>query len=183
MEYLDVCTEDGVPTGERIERSQAHTDGVCHRTAHVWIVKYENGRPQILLQKRSMNKDSFPGRFDTSSAGHIPAGDEPAQSAVRELREELGITASPEELEPIGSFRIKYEKEFHGKMFRDNEAANVFIYSKPVDIAALALQEEEVESVEWFDLEETLAAKERHEYKFCVPVESLRLLKSALENR
>ena len=56
------------------------------------------GRTEVLFQKRSMNKDSFPGKFDTSSAGRIQAGDEPLESALRELGEELGIQATPEQL-------------------------------------------------------------------------------------
>ena len=87
-----------------------------------------------------MNKESFPGMFDTSSAGHIQAGDEPLESALRELHEELGIQAEPKELEFVGNFRIAYEKEFHGKMFRDNEIAFVYIYSQPVDETKLILQ-------------------------------------------
>ena len=81
-----------------------------------------------------MNKDSFPGRFDTSSAGHIQAGDEPIESALRELHEELGIQAVKEDLDFAGTFRIQYEKEFHGKMFRDNEVAFVYVYQKPVNM-------------------------------------------------
>ena len=61
-----------------------------------------------------MNKDSFPGRYDTSSAGHIQVGDEPLESAVRELSEELGIQANPDDLHFAGTFPIQYEKEFHG---------------------------------------------------------------------
>ena len=68
---------------------------------------------QILLQKRSQNKDSFPGKFDTSSAGHIQAGDEPLESALRELKEELGISATPEQLHFAGTFPISFTKEFH----------------------------------------------------------------------
>lgn len=33
-----------------------------------------------------MSKDSFPGKYDTSSAGHIQAGDEPLASGLRSLR-------------------------------------------------------------------------------------------------
>ena len=77
MEYLDLVDEKGNPTGEVVGRDRAHRDGFLHRTAHVWIVRTLNGRTQILLQKRSLKKESFPGMFDTSSAGHIPAGSEP----------------------------------------------------------------------------------------------------------
>ena len=83
MELFDIVDEKGIPTGETIERTQAHKKGVRHRTAHIWIVREQNGKAQLLLQKRSAEKDSFPGRFDTSSAGHIQAGDEPEESAKR----------------------------------------------------------------------------------------------------
>ena len=71
MEYFDVCDEKGIPTGEVVERSVAHSKGIRHRTAHVWILREEQGRTQVLLQKRSANKDSYPGRYDSSSAGHV----------------------------------------------------------------------------------------------------------------
>ena len=65
MEFFDIVDEKGIPTGETIERTQAHKKGVRHRTAHIWIVREQNGKAQLLLQKRSAEKDSFPGRFDT----------------------------------------------------------------------------------------------------------------------
>ena len=89
MEILDVVDETGAPTGETVERTEAHREGVRHRTAHVWIARNRNGRIQLLLQKRCMQKDSFPGCYDISSAGHIPAGEEYIPSAIRELKEEL----------------------------------------------------------------------------------------------
>lgn len=64
-----------------------------------------------------MNKDSFPGKFDTSSAGHIQAGDEPQESAIRELHEELGIQASPDQLEFAGTFPSPSKKNFMEKCF------------------------------------------------------------------
>ena len=82
-EYLDIVDESGHPTGETISRDAAHTDGILHRTAHVWVVRKTDRGYDILLQKRSAEKDSFPGLYDTSSAGHIPAGDEPLESALR----------------------------------------------------------------------------------------------------
>lgn len=137
MEIFDIVDEKGIPTGETIERTQAHEKGVRHRTAHIWIVREQDGKAQLLLQKRSAEKDSFPGRFDTSSAGHIQAGDEPEESAIRELHEELGIRAAKEDLIFAGCFDIQYEKEFYGKMFRDNEVAFVYMYTKHVDAKSL----------------------------------------------
>jgi isopentenyldiphosphate isomerase len=93
MEFFDVVDLYGNPTGETVERTYAHTHAIRHRTAHIWIVRRAFGGVQILLQKRSADKDSFPGKYDTSSAGHIAAGHEPLESAIRELSEELGIEA------------------------------------------------------------------------------------------
>lgn len=175
-ELFDICNEEGQPTGGMVERSHAHAEGICHRTAHVWVVRMVDGKYQVLLQKRAEDKESFPGCFDTSSAGHIQAGDEPLESAMRELQEELGIHASPEQLNYAGKFHIHYEMEFHGCPFKDNETSFVFCYQEPVDMEKLTLQKEEVETVEWFDLEEVHEACLTRNPRFCVPVEGLRTL-------
>ena len=181
MEYFDIVNEEGEPTGETVSREIAHRDGIPHRTAHVWVIRSSEGRDQILLQKRSREKDSFPGLYDTSSAGHIPAGCEPLPSALRELQEELGISASADQLVRIGSFRIQYEKIFHGRLFRDHEIAQVYVYDEPVRTEDLRLQESEVEEVRWFDLEEVWEELERRRDLFCIPTEALRLLREYLK--
>ena len=180
IECLDVVTEDGRPTGEIVSRDEAHRSGILHRTAHVWIVRPTDAGYDILLQKRSEEKESFPGLYDTSSAGHIPAGDEPLPSAVRELAEELGIEASPDELKYAGTFRIRYEKEFHGRMFRDNEVTRVYVYDEPVEIGDLTLQQSEVSEVRWFDLDEVWDEIHRTRELFCVPAGGLKVLREYL---
>ena len=176
MEYFDICDENGMPTGETISREDAHRDGIRHRTAHVWVVRQVNGRTQILMQKRSEDKDSFPGMYDTSSAGHIPAGDEPVDSALRELEEELGIKAAGEQLNYAGSFSNQYEKEFHGKLFRDNEVTRVYVYREPVNIDDLHIQESELSEVRWFDMQEVWDEIQVNRDRFCVPRGGLRVL-------
>ena len=180
-ERFDVCDEAGRPTGETVSRSRAHREGIPHRTAHVWIVRERGGHYDILLQKRSRDKDSFPGLYDTSSAGHIPAGDEPLPSALRELREELGLELPPEALLPVGKFAIAYEKEFHGALFRDNEIIWLYLCAAPVDETALRLQPEEVEEVRWFDLREVAEEIPHSRERFCVPCQSLDLLRAYLD--
>lgn len=172
-EVFDVCDEEGNPLGETVPRERAHREGICHRTAHVWIARKKEGRWQVLLQKRSMGKESFPGCLDTSSAGHVPAGEEPVQAALRELQEELGICVSEEDLHFAGKFRVQYEETFHGRAFQDNEVANVFVCVKPLEIASVRVQKEEVESVGWFDYEETVRACRREDPAYCVPVKGL----------
>ena len=180
MEYLDVCDEKGQPAGGIVSREKAHRDGIRHRTAHVWVIREEKGRIQVLLQKRSANKESFPGMYDTSSAGHIPAGCEPLDSALRELREELGIEAGEGQLCYIGAICNRYEAQFRGKIFRDNEYCSVYLYREPLDAESLHLQAEEVERVDWFDLGQVREEIEHSRERFCVPGASLDLLRRFL---
>ena len=182
MEYFDVVDKNGQPTGEMVSRDEAHQKGLPHRTSHVWIVRSSEHGYEILLQKRSMEKESFPGYYDTSSAGHIPAGEEPLPSALRELSEELGIEASSEQLHYAGIFRNQYEKVFHGKLFRDNEVTQVFVYDGLVEISSLTLQETEVDEVCWFGLEEVRQEIRTDRSRFCVPAASLDVLKEYLDD-
>ncbi len=180
MEYLDVVDKQGCPTGAVISRNAAHRDGVLHRTAHVWVVRKKEIGYDILLQKRSKEKESFPGYYDTSAAGHIPAGDEPLPSTLRELGEELGIAAEARQLSYAGVFRAQYEKAFHGHLFRDNEVTSVYVYQEPVDIGRLTLQASEVEEVRWFDLEEVWNEIQTDRNRICVPVQGLKVLRDYL---
>ncbi len=184
MEYLDIVDERGNPTGETVSREEAHKIGILHRTAHVWVIRIEDGRTEVLLQKRSDEKDSFPGMYDTSSAGHIPAGEEPLLSALRELSEELSIKAVPEQLYYAGTFRIHYEKTFHDRLFKDNEVTQVFVYTEPVRIEQLVLQPSEVSAVRWFILDEVWAeVQSGNRSRFCVPAQGLRVLLDWIEKR
>ena len=180
MEFLDIVDENGQPTGETVSRSKAHADGIRHRTAHVWVVRPGESGYDVLMQKRSMDKESFPGLYDTSSAGHIPAGSEPLESALRELNEELGIDAREDQLHCAGSFRIRYEKEFHGRMFRDNEVTQVYVYREPVDAEKLTLQASEVDEVRWFGLEEVWRETRTDRHRFCSPTGGLEVLRAYL---
>ena len=180
MEYFDIVDEDGNPTGGIVSREKAHKEGIPHRTSHVWIVRETEKGYDILLQKRSPGKDSYPGMYDTSSAGHISSGDEPAESAVRELREELGIRAEPSRLEYIGKFHRIYSETFHGSLFKDHEISFVFLFHGAVDTEQISLQEDEVEEVRWFDLESVRNEIQRSRERFCVPQESLDLLRKHL---
>ena len=155
LELFDILNEDGSKTGIVKERGVSHREGALHGTVHIWIVREnEKSGYDVLLQKRSDHKDSHPGCYDISSAGHISAGDERMESALRELWEELGLSVQPEHLESFGTTHVKFEQTFYGKIFRDNEISSDFVYRQPVDIDKLNLQESEVSEVRWMDYEE-----------------------------
>lgn len=181
MEILDVVDEWGNPTGETVERGKAHEEGIMHRTSHVWLLRKKQGRVQILLQKRSETKESFPGCYDISSAGHIPAGMDFAKSAIRELQEELGISASEHELIFCGDRIIIWNGCFCGKPFHDRQYTRVFILWRDIDEEKLILQEEEIDSVIWMDLDECIEAVENNQIKHCIYPEELKMVKDACE--
>ncbi len=179
-EILDIVDEHGHPTGKTVSRKKAHREGILHRTAHVWLVRMHDGKPQVLLQKRSDNKDSHPGCYDISSAGHIPTGVGFVPSALRELGEELGITATPDDLVYCGHRRIQYSASFHGEPFRDNQYSRVYYILRDVDPDKLILQEEEISEVKWMDLSAVREGVACNSFPNCIADEELAMLQLAL---
>ena len=176
MEILDVVDETGTPTGEKIEREEAHREGVQHRTAHVWIVRNKNGRIQLLLQKRCMQKDSFPGCYDISSAGHIPAGDDYIPSALRELKEELGVTAQESDLIYCGQVHKDVDAEFHRQPFHDHQISNVYLLWLDREAEEFEIQPEEIESVRWMDYAQVRGMVVSDTLPNCIIMEELNLI-------
>lgn len=173
MELLDLVDENGIPTGRTADRE------TVHRTAHLWLLRRREGRVQVLLQKRSAQKDSYPGCYDISSAGHIPAGFDFVPSALRELQEELGLEAKAEELISCGLRRFQYRDTFHGMPFWDNQVSRVFALWRDVEPEALTLQSSEVASVLWMDYEACVRAVKARTFPNCIRPEELEMLQTA----
>lgn len=176
MEILDVVDETGAPTGETVERAEAHREGVRHRTSHVWIARNRNGRIQLLLQKRCMQKDSFPGCYDISSAGHIPAGDDYIPSAIRELKEELNVTVQESDLIYCGQVHKDVDSEFHRQPFHDHQISNVYLLWLDREAEEFELQTEEIESVRWMDYAQVRGMVASDTFPNCIIMEELDLI-------
>src|SRR5687768_12939817 len=86
-ERFDVVNERDEVVGQETRR-EVHRRGLKHRAVHVLIF---NNRGEVFLQKRSMNKDCFPGTWDSSASGHLDVGESYDACAVREVQEELGL--------------------------------------------------------------------------------------------
>lgn len=93
-EIFDVVDEADQIIG-RATRSEVHARKLRHRAVHVFVFN-EGGK--LFIQKRSRNKDSFPGRRDSSASGHLSSGEDYDACAVRELSEELGLTIVADDL-------------------------------------------------------------------------------------
>jgi isopentenyl-diphosphate Delta-isomerase len=87
-EIFDIVNDQDEVIG-RLPRFQVHRDSLKHRAVHVLVF---NKRGEIFLQKRSRKKDCFPGAWDSSASGHLDSGEDYDACAVRELREEIGLS-------------------------------------------------------------------------------------------
>ena len=93
-EIFDIVNERDEVVGQA-PRSEVHRQKLWHRAVHVLVF---NARGEIFLQKRSLLKDTAKGKWDSSSSGHVDSGEDYDICAVRELREEIGLTlAQPPE--------------------------------------------------------------------------------------
>ncbi|MDB5105814.1 MAG: idi [Fibrobacteres bacterium] len=105
-EMLTLVTDQDDILGP-VPRSRVHGNpALIHRSVHVLVVS-RDGR--LLLQKRSMRKDTQPGKWDTSVGGHVGFGQTYEEAARREAEEELGLT--PDELVFLYPSRIRNEVE------------------------------------------------------------------------
>jgi isopentenyldiphosphate isomerase len=89
-EIFDIVNERDEVIGQR-PRAEVHRLGLLHRAVHVLVF---NARGEVFLQKRSMQKDTSPGLWDSSASGHLDAGEGYDACAVRELREEIGLVVA-----------------------------------------------------------------------------------------
>jgi isopentenyldiphosphate isomerase len=143
-DMVDCIDADGVPTGQSKPRTSVHQDGDWHRTVHVWIV---NSLGEVLFQKRSMLKESFPGMWDVSSAGHIESNETSIAAAERELHEEIGVIVVPQDLRFL--FSLKNTSNQHEGTFIDNEISDVYLVCRDIDVQDIPLQTSEVSEVKF----------------------------------
>lgn len=88
-EWFDIVDERDAVIG-RAPRREVHARGLRHRAVHVLVF---NRAGEVFLQKRSMQKDTAPGAWDSSTSGHVDSGEDYDACALRELSEEIGLLA------------------------------------------------------------------------------------------
>lgn len=139
-EQLDIVT----PTGRYIrtaDRAEVHDGGHWHEVFHCLVVR--SGTPaRIIMQRRHHSKSAFPGLLDLSATGHLTAGETPAEG-VRELNEELGISATADDLLSVG-VRLLVDDDGEGM---NRERVNMFFMSDDRPLDSYAPEPTEVESL------------------------------------
>ena len=147
-EFLDVLTEEGLPTGRTKRRAEVHQDGDWHRSFHLWIVK--EGR-YVLLQQRSQAKDLEPNKLDVAVGGHFSAG-EGLKEVLREPYEELGLELRPKDLSYLHTRKVErfYERA------TDREFQEVYALRCEQTLEDYALNKDEVYALYEVPLEKAI---------------------------
>lgn len=124
-----------------------------------------NRKKELLLQKRSPTKKSYPNLWDISVAGHIKAGESVIEGVLREIKEEIGIEAKEKDLQYIATIKstkkpknmefqyvylLRCNNQIEEYIFEDNEVAEVnYIHFEELEkmgeerVEGLHLHEEE----------------------------------------
>ncbi len=86
---------------------------LLHPVVHLHLF---NEKGELFLQKRSMNKDLLPGKWDTSVGGHLQPGESAEEALRRETEEELGLK----------SFIFRFLKKYIWESPRERELVYSF---------------------------------------------------------
>lgn len=160
MEHFDVLNAQGNKTGQVKSRNAVHQDGDWHASVHVWIL---NSQQELLMQRRSPQKDTGPNMWDISFGGHVQAGNTSLTEALREGTEELGLTLQETDLEHI--FTVTQD---HSSPVQINREFNdVYLIRQDIDPSSLVLQPEEVAEVRYMPWQEVQKRVEEADPTFC----------------
>ncbi|KAJ6232824.1 isopentenyl-diphosphate delta-isomerase [Anaeramoeba flamelloides] len=159
-EHFDVLDENRISLDYSLPRSVVHSKGIWHSVCDVWLYNFEKN--QLLLQKRAPNK-SYPGILDVSCSGHVSQGEIPTTGAVRELKEELGISVKKRQLIPVFTDHLIYKTT--KKYVR--EFIHIFILPwDKTETDQFKFLDGEVDQVFWFDVPYLLQVWENKDPKY-----------------
>ncbi len=141
MEKWDAYNVDRLPLGTSVVRGEKHDAGLYRMVVHAAIFG-SDGR--LLIQRRCMQKNTFPGKWDITVGGGSLCGETSREAMQRELREELGLDIDFSELRP--RLTVNFDDGFD----------DYYILERDVSPDSLRLQAEEVMDVRWATLGEIL---------------------------
>lgn len=134
----------------------------------IQLVLIQNNNGQILIQKRSKQKG---GEYALTS-GHAKTGETPIQGIITEIKEELGIDVTPEELTLIYSQRSDINQVFYDLFYLQNN----------YEISEMKLQKEEVEDVKWLTKKEVETLCSNNNFKTS-HIEAFEIIMKKLKER
>lgn len=109
------------------------SEGEFKLSVHLWIM---NDAGEFLIQKRSCNRKANPNKW-AFIGGAVDLNEESYQGAIREAREEMGISLNPENVEFLLGFK------------REHDFVDVFLAKDNTNINDIKMQEDEVSESKW----------------------------------
>lgn len=165
MELIDIVDENGNFTGEVLEKEKAHDRNLLHNEIACFVI---NSNKEILLQKRSMNKRFNPGKWGLC-AGHVDSGESLEDATIREIKEEIGLDVTVDELHTFTEREVNIkEKNSHIAYFY------YLVTDKKED--EFVIQEEELSEVKWFNVDYLIELVEKEDTTTVFTKDRLRLL-------
>jgi isopentenyl-diphosphate Delta-isomerase len=140
-DLIDVLSESGLRTGEVLPRADVHRLGKRHRAIHLYML---NDRDEILLQRRALMVDHYPGMFGISISGHVNAGEHSSDCVRREIEEELGIEPAALRVDFLFSF---YQEATLGDTYIDRQFNDVYLTRADIDTTLIRIDRSEVSEV------------------------------------
>jgi isopentenyl-diphosphate delta-isomerase type 1 len=144
---IDVLSDKGLRTGETLARVDVHRLGKYHRAIHLYIFNSNN---ELLLQRRSLTVDNFPGVFSISVLGHVNAGEFSSATVRREIEEELGIDASDLKIDFLFSY---FSEATLNETYIDRQFNDVYITRADIDPALIRFDPSEVSEIKFVPFE------------------------------
>ena len=138
MEYLDLYDIDGSLTGESIPRTKNKENVPDDRYIKLVLIYIQNSDNKFLFQLTSQAKE----HVIATTGGHVQSGQTSKEAIINEVSEELGLDITNENYVFVKSYITK------------KAIVDTYYLKKDIDINSLTLQEEEVESVNWYTKEE-----------------------------
>lgn len=148
MELWDLYNEKRELTGLEHVRGVEIPQGFYHLAVHVWI---RNSKGEYLISRRSPERHSFPLMWECVG-GSVLKGEDSLTGALRETKEEVGLTLSPENGRLISSV---VGRVIRGVEFRDILDIWLFLYDGPIPLEE-ATTKEVVEAL-WMNKEQIRA--------------------------
>jgi len=148
-EIFDIVDEHDEVIGSA-SREEVHRKGLKHRSVHLLVF---NRKGEVLLQKRSMQKDTFPDTWDSTVSGHVDSGEDYDQSVIRESIEEMGIEfdSVPEKMFKITAceetgqeFCWIYRHHHDGPFFPNEDEISEARWFSPEELENLPLQDSSI---------------------------------------
>ena len=145
-EDWDIYDENRVSQNRTIRRGDAFNDGEYYVCCEVW---FQNSKGEMLITQRQPNKKA--GGLWEFLGGGVLAGETTMQAAVREVKEELGITITANELFLLHIYRQR------------NYFMDIYLVKKDIDIRGIVLNESETINAKWVSKEELQAMIDNQE--------------------